>query len=249
MSIQVMSLVWKSSQLSGSALLMELAIADFADDDGRAYPSVATLARKCRIKPRNANYLLRQLQDSGELTVRIGEGPKGCNLYKINVKGLQSSAGVQDIAGVQSIAPPPAKDCASPLQPSAAKPSLNHQETSGRQKSKIPACPFDTVRTLYHETLPELPKARLMGSDRKKVIGDFWKWIFTETRSDGTPRAGTAEQALEWLASYFTRARDNDFIMGRTARSAEHANWKADLDYLVSAKGRKQVIEKTGGAA
>uniref|UniRef100_UPI00406C9373 helix-turn-helix domain-containing protein n=1 Tax=Rhodoferax sp. GW822-FHT02A01 TaxID=3141537 RepID=UPI00406C9373 len=83
---------------------MALAIADFSDDDGRAYPSVATLARKCRIKPRNANYLLRQLQDSGELSVRMGAGPKGCNLYKINVKGLQSIAGLQSTAGVQPVA-------------------------------------------------------------------------------------------------------------------------------------------------
>lgn len=139
--------------------------------------------------------------------------------------------------------------CPQPLQPSAAKPSLKHQKPSGRQKSKIPACPFDVIRDQYHEALPELPRARLMGADRKRAIGDFWKWIFTETKSDGTHRATTTEQALDWTHRYFARASDNDFIMRRTARSAEHANWKADLDYLVSVKSRKQVIEKTGGAA
>lgn len=249
MSVQVMSQVWKSSQHGGSALLMLLAIADFSDDDGRAFPAVATLARKCRIKPRNANYLLRQLQDSNELAVRIGEGPKGCNLYKINVKGLQSSAGVQSIAGLQAIAGGAAIHCSKPLQPSAANTSLNHQEPSGPQKTKFPACPHLAIRDLYHHALPELPKAKLMGDDRKRAIANFWKWIFTEAKSDGQPRATTADEALTWTAGYFARARDNDFIMARTPRTASHANWKADLEYLMSSKGRAQVIEKTGDAA
>lgn len=89
----------------------------------------------------------------------------------------------------------------------------------------------------------------MMEGPRRTAIGNFWKWTLTSKRSDGQQRATDAQGALAWIDAYFTRARDNDFIMGRTVRSAEHANWKADLDYLVSAKGRKQVIEKTGGAA
>ncbi len=249
MSVQVMSLVWKSSQHSGSALLMELAIADFSDDDGRAYPSVATLARKCRIKPRNANYLLRQLQDSGELTVRIGEGPKGCNLYKINVKGLQSGAGVQGIAGVQPVAGGAAILCAQPLQPSAAKPSLNHQEPSDLRKSKIPACPFDKVIAAYHDKLPELPKVRLLTDKRKKALSKFWTFVLTSKKSDGSPRAGNQAEALTWIGEYFSRASHNDFLMGRAGRTAEHKDWQCDIDFLLTERGLTQVIEKTREAS
>lgn len=255
MSVRTMSDVWAGSQLSGSALLMLLAIADFSDDDGRAFPAVATLARKCRIQPRAANYLLRQIQDSGELSVRIGEGPKGCNLYKINIKVLQSSAGVQRIAGVQkaagvqSVAGGAAISCANPLQRIADKPSLNHQEPPVQRKRAFPACPAAEIVDLYHQGLPDLPRVKLMGDTRKRAIGKFWAWIFTEPKTDGQPRARTAQEALEWMGGYFARAQLNDFIMGRTPRSAEHANWKAGLDYLLSEKGRTQVIEKTGEAA
>jgi hypothetical protein len=69
-SVRTMARVWAESSHSGSHLLMMLAIADFADDDGNAYPAVATLARKCRMKTRNANVLLAALRASGELQVR-----------------------------------------------------------------------------------------------------------------------------------------------------------------------------------
>ena len=39
MSVRVSSRVWESSAQSGGGLLMLLAIADFADDDGVAFPA------------------------------------------------------------------------------------------------------------------------------------------------------------------------------------------------------------------
>lgn len=132
MSVSTMAAAWKGSIHGGTELLMLLAIADFADDEGNAYPSIGTLAKKCRMKQRNVNYLIKTLQASGELEIRIGQGPKGTNRYRINVHRLamQSIAGVQQSAGLQSIAHTPAKHCATPLQPIADKPSVNHQEPS-----------------------------------------------------------------------------------------------------------------------
>jgi len=37
MSVRTMARVWEQSQHAGTNLLMLLAIADFADDDGQAY--------------------------------------------------------------------------------------------------------------------------------------------------------------------------------------------------------------------
>ena len=132
MSIRTMSKVWDCSQHAGSDLLMLLAIADFSDDDGNAYPAVATLAEKCRMKERNCRYILRTLEASGELSIKPNAGPKGSNLYRVNLGrlGLQHSAGGQSIAGLQHSAVTPATDCRQPLQHIAAKPSVNHQEPS-----------------------------------------------------------------------------------------------------------------------
>ena len=111
MSIRVMTWVWQSSPEKGSALLLLLAIADFADDRGLAYPAVATLASKIRMSPRNTRILLDKLTKNDALEVDRGAGPRGCNLFR--VKGLQAElfdeGGVKKIAlgGETAIAPEP----------------------------------------------------------------------------------------------------------------------------------------------
>ena len=92
MSVRTISRVWEGSTHSGSELLMLLAIADFADDEGRAYPSISTLATKCRTKPRYAIVLLEALGRSGELEIQKHKGPMGrggrTNLYRVVLSKL-----------------------------------------------------------------------------------------------------------------------------------------------------------------
>lgn len=103
------------------------------------------------------------------------------------------------------------------------------------------------VVNLYHEILPELPSVQLMTEKRKKLIAAFIAWVQESKKSDGTPRATNVDEALVWTRAYFDRARDNDFLMARDGtRSGSHANWKCDLEFLLSEKGRVHVIEKTG---
>ncbi|WP_250438774.1 hypothetical protein [Delftia tsuruhatensis] len=116
-------------------------------------------------------------------------------------------------------------------------------------KPGLPNCPVQDLVDLYHEVLPELPKVRLLNEGRRKAVGKLWRFVLTSKKSDGTPRAETAEQATAWIRDYFGRARDNDFLMGRGYRSPEHAGWQCDLDFLLSEKGMKHVIEKTRTAA
>lgn len=116
-------------------------------------------------------------------------------------------------------------------------------------KQALPNCNAQAVVDAYHAVLPELPKVRLMSDARRKAIRQRWQWVLTTKKSDKTPRAETAEQAVKWFRDYFTYARDNDFLMGRGMRSGEHANWQCDLDFLLTDKGMKHVIEKTRTAA
>ncbi len=269
-----MTQVWDRSRAEGTALLMLLALADFSDDQGNSYPGVPALALKCRMSVRNAGYLLKALQDSGELEVRLNAGIKGTNLYRIvlealrplqsaagvkGAKGVQPVAGVgvQPAAGVQPIAPlqssvgTPAIQRRLPLQPIADEPSFNRQEPSGRRKpAKAPACPLAEIVGAYHQILPELPAVRILDSgDRKAKADAFWSWLLASEKTDGTKRATNAVEALAWIRTYFERARLNDFLMGRTTRSEAHNGWRCDFDFLLTDKGRRQVIEKTEAAA
>lgn len=127
----------------------------------------------------------------------------------------------------------------------------NHQtpdtsiKTSSSSAAKLPTCPVSDLIGLYHEILPGLPAVRLETESRKRALRKTWEWVLTSHKGDGTPRATNREEALAWFRSYFERATENDFLMGRTNRTGEHANWRCDLDFLLTEKGMKHVIEKT----
>ena len=75
MSIAIMNRVWRYSKAEQGQLLVLLAIADFADDVGRAFPSVPTLATKSRLSDRQAQRVLKLLVNSGELKILKNRGP------------------------------------------------------------------------------------------------------------------------------------------------------------------------------
>lgn len=124
MSIHVMSEVWAKSKLGSSELLCLLAIADFANDAGVAFPSIPTLAAKIRMSERATHYIINKLVQSGELTVERNAGPRGCNLFRV-----QTLQGCKDFR-VQSGAEGGATDCSQGVQRIAPEPSVNHQEPS-----------------------------------------------------------------------------------------------------------------------
>lgn len=135
MSIKVMTLVWQYSRNKGSALLLELAIADHAHDDGSgAWPSVKTLAQKVRMSERNVQLLLRKLNRSKELKTNQGAGPFGSNAYTIDIELLSwgeiisplksSRQGVKSHApGVQSDAGVVKSSAANRVKSSSPKPN------------------------------------------------------------------------------------------------------------------------------
>jgi hypothetical protein len=112
-----------------------------------------------------------------------------------------------------------------------------------------PSCPQEQIVALYHEKLPTLPKAKLMPASRQRALRKVWGWVLSSKKPGGERRATNAGEALTWFGDYFERAAANDFLMGRGGRSAEHANWQCDLDFLLTDKGMKHVIEKTEAAA
>lgn len=122
-------------------------------------------------------------------------------------------------------------------------------EAKASVASKLPTCPTEKLIESYQTILPELPGVRVIDKARKKLLKDRWEWVLTSTKPDGTRRAENEEQATEWFKSYFEMTRESDFLMGRTPRTNGHQNWQCDIDYLMTTKGLKQVIEKTKVAA
>ena len=105
MSIRVMSRVWDHYPGKGSDLLAMLALADWSDDDGRCFPSVAALARKVRLQERQAQRALSGLIEQGFLSVtgnENGGAPGMTRRYRVNLERL---------TGVTQDTPPKVDGC------------------------------------------------------------------------------------------------------------------------------------------
>jgi len=81
MSIRLMSQVWEDSRIdSQSELLVLLALADHARDDGLCWPSMRSIAVKARIEERSAQRIVRRLIEKGLIElVSQGGCIDGCN--------------------------------------------------------------------------------------------------------------------------------------------------------------------------
>lgn len=81
-----MSQVWDHSKQTGARLLLMLAIADHADDNGIAWPGIPSLSRKIRMSTRYTEMLQQRLIESGELSIsRAGGGRQITNRYQITI--------------------------------------------------------------------------------------------------------------------------------------------------------------------
>lgn len=95
MSIAVMTKVWASYPGAGSELLAMLALADWADDNGRCWPSMAAIAGKTRLSRSQAQRIVHGLIDSGYVAVtgnETGGKPGTTRQYQINLNALTGSA-------------------------------------------------------------------------------------------------------------------------------------------------------------
>jgi hypothetical protein len=105
-----MSNVWENSQHKGGKLLLLLALADFSNEKGFAFPSIETLADRSRMTPRNVQLILAELVESKELEVMRGQGPHGCNLYRITLRNNAQHGGEKisggEISKLKTSSPP-----------------------------------------------------------------------------------------------------------------------------------------------
>ena len=83
MSIRVMTDVWDNCKLSGSALLIVLAMADYCNDDRKCWPSVKTLAHKARLSERHTQRIIGRLEDAGYLIVHRNASEWTTNIYEL----------------------------------------------------------------------------------------------------------------------------------------------------------------------
>jgi hypothetical protein len=127
MSTEVQALVWKFSPHKGSTLIVFLALADWSDDYGKSWPSIAKLAIKTRQSERNTQYCIRELEQDGYLSVI--KRKETSSQYIINVGKLEGGAKIAPMPdeGVQNVAEG-VQNSAENLRPVAPNTLVIHQK-------------------------------------------------------------------------------------------------------------------------
>lgn len=89
MSIEAMNCVWTHAPAASGKFTVLLALADYADENASCFPSIASLARKARLRERQAQNCLRDLEQDGLVRVLVGAGPRGCNRYVLDLAEIE----------------------------------------------------------------------------------------------------------------------------------------------------------------
>jgi hypothetical protein len=142
MSVQAIAAVFERSRSKNSQRLLLLAIADHADANMTAWPSVETIRKKMNFQSkRNIHRLLRELEELGEL-VRVGITKRGVAKYRISLPAtpicsstpfdaqpLSEQAPASPSLPVSPSSSPLLDRAGVPLFSQASEPSYNHQRT------------------------------------------------------------------------------------------------------------------------
>lgn len=100
MSIKWMSDAWENSSQKGASLLLLICLADYANEEGIAWPSLTSLAKKTRLSVRHVQSQIKGLADAGELKIlSFGTGRETTQYQLCKIQG-RSFCGGSKISGV-----------------------------------------------------------------------------------------------------------------------------------------------------
>lgn len=145
-----MSGVWDNSQASGTPLLVLLALADMADDDGECWPAIKTIRQKCRLKDdRHVKRVIHEELERrlGEVVVLVSGGKSSAkggvrsNRYRITVHLPADATVVHQPPSGDDSGSPTTHDSGSPTTQTVVEQPPESSLTRQGESSLVPASP------------------------------------------------------------------------------------------------------------
>jgi len=248
-SVKVLSVVWDSFPGGGSELLTLLAMADWSDDDGRCWPSIAALAKKVRLERRQAQRAVHRLIDAGFVNItgnETGGAPGSTRQYRIVLsrltgvshdtrRGVLGDTGVTEDTGVVEDADgclPRRETGVSQDTQYVNEPSVHVKDMADKPPidgKTVDSCPHQQIIDLYHEVIPMGRRVRVWSDSRKAKLRGRW-------------REETKRQSLEWWRRFFGHIAKSDFLTGRTGTTTR-SPFEIDLEWIVSPTNFIKILE------
>lgn len=249
MSVRVLSKVWDGFPGGGSDLLAMLALADWSDDLGHCWPSIAAVSHKTRLSRSQAQRVLHGLIDTGHLTVVANENggaPGATRQYRINLDSLTGRMGATGSANAtgrtdaQEGSHGRTETGRTHATQTVIDPSLTVRE-GAQKRTTIPSCPVKQLVELYHVAMPDNPRVKVLSDARRKSIAARWKEAATLTCK---PFGFTSMEAgIDAWRQFFEVCAESPFLTGRAQPQPGKPPFLADIDFLMSPSGFAKCLE------
>lgn len=209
MSIKIMYHVWEAGPDKQADRFVLLAIADYANDDGKCWPSIAGICRKTCMSERGVQTIIRRLEADGWLSIDTGKGRRNCNVYTVKTPHKMHPA---PHAPPHIDAETPHMDARNPA-PYAPEPSITIKEPSKDNISR------EVFGILCRWSSPG-------------AVSSFM--AYRSKRRGGALTVTAANRLAKQLCAIFQQGGDPDDALGM----AEEKGWQSvQADWYFKAKG------------
>ena len=233
MSVKIMSQVWANGPSDQAQLLVLLAMADIAGDDGKLWPSVATIAEKARMSERNARRIIRCLEADGWVETFVNRGRNSTSKYFVKPDKITGQNNRTDCPGGQNEPENRTKSTVKPdtaMSPEPSRTIKNHHNMVEGKKT-TPKEPrqnldegFDEFWAVYPkkvakpDALKNWRKAIKDGATASQIIEGARRYAASET-----VRNGYVKNPQGWLSSH--RWEDEPATPVSTAPVDQNSAW------------------------
>ena len=245
MSYKIQDAVWERAEHRGETMMVLLALAGYASNEGICWPAQETLAKRARVSRRGLQYIIRKLVESGDVEIEQagGSGERGRSSAVYRLSRYTTSA---PDAPVQDDQRTP---CALPAKSvhitgaSGAHTGALHAHT-GEVGAPVPAHgvrPNQSIESVnesviesVNESITESAQAR--ESLRNRIGGMFGRqagsaWSKSEMIAlEAVESLGTPDADIEALRRYYRSSipADKDYRRRTVGSLLEH--WHGELD-------------------
>ena len=136
MSFEAIRWILENSKTKGAQRLILVVIAEHADKNGLAWPSVETIARLANCSERFVKQTIAKLE-SGELVIERGGGRGRSNRYRIPLERVNPASPFEETERVNSETERVNSD-AIKGEPQITRTIKNHQRTSNKRSRVFP---------------------------------------------------------------------------------------------------------------
>ena len=235
MSIRLMAQVWEDTRVETQAeLLVLLALADHARDDGLCWPSMRTIAKKARIEERSTQRIVRRLIEKGliEVVSKGGciEGHNTPNHYRVMVGESKGSPGPTLSHPGMTVSQGEGGDRRSPRGDAADVDGVTHCHPNHHKEP-----PKKRITTTTHaqseKKLSQANEPTESSSSRRDNLAAF---LVKEADSSCNESAGTSSADVSALTDQLA----SEFRLSRKQRETVRAQCESRGEEYVRSKAR-----------